>query len=319
MNRFVGLVTAGLLLSALFAWWIKGDLEMGWLVAWPVIIGVTVILVGLGSFALPRGFPRVAACLAAFPFGLLLAWVAASTTNHWPEPPSVARMEDARAIAADFGRLQDIARGLLRLPVEVGSAIADSADGVASKVSGRLTLEHRPPQVRIAVSFAVGPYAPLRLDVATDGALTPIEPLPAVGELVIRPDAVVRRYPDVPMIEVGGPGPFVPGRLVPVRLVRGEQDWEIAILQVAVGEDALAEVARVTRVELAAGMGRALRARGLAGTGIRTYFRPAGDRLMFFQRPSFEFQTRLAGGGFVNLRATLAGDSIVYEVAEIRR
>ena len=57
--RFVFVVTGAILASALFAWYVKGDLEMGWLAMGPIIVGFSVLASAAGSLLLPGGFPRV--------------------------------------------------------------------------------------------------------------------------------------------------------------------------------------------------------------------------------------------------------------------
>lgn len=314
MNRLGAVVIGAVLLAALFAWYVKGDLEMAWLWVGPTIVGVTLLLVGMGSVVtLPPGFPRFAAALAGLPFGILLAWAAASTTNTVPVPPAPERMAEARRMAADTERLERVARQTLGAPIAVGGALVDSTDGYTRKVSGRFGLERRDPRVRIIVSFAVGPREPLRLEVTASDALEVIETVPSAGRTILRPDAVLRRYPDTPLVEVGGSGPFAPGQAVPMRLMRGEDDWSIEVVRVLAEGQPLAPVRTLDRAEIVDAVTATLRAGGDRPSRIASYFQPAGARVLFMNGPSFDFQTPLAGGGFATVRASLRADTMVFE------
>lgn len=319
MNRLGAVVIGGVLLAGLFAWYVKGDLEAAWLWVGPAIVGVTLLLVGIGSLALPAGFPRFAAVLAGLPFGVLLAWAAASTTNTWPVPPSAQRMTEARHMAEDQERLERIARETMGAPVAVGGALVDSSDGYTRKVSNRFGLERRDPRVRIVVSFAVGPYEPLLLEVTGSDALEVIEPAPSPDRTILRPDAITRRYPDTPLVEVGGNGPFAPGQAVPMRLMRAEDDWSIDIVRVLADERPLAPVRTLDRAEIEAAITRTLRAAGERPARIATYFQPAGARVLFMNGPSFDFQAPLVGGGFATVRTSLSADSIAFELVTTYR
>jgi hypothetical protein len=144
-------------------------------------------------------------------------------------------------------------------------------------------------------------------------------PIREPSVLTIRPNAILRRYADVPLVEVGGAGPFSPGVLLPLRLMRGEEDWEVALLRIVSGSEPLAEIGRWTHADLMSRFTAVLRGRGEVPTGIRTYYRPAGDRVLFFQEPRFEFQAGLAGGGWADLRIALEGDSLAFQLVAIRR
>ncbi len=313
------IVATAILLAAGFAWYMKGDLEMGWLVVWPLIVGVTVLVAGVGSFLLPPGFPRAAVVLTAAPFGVLLAWLAATTLNSWRIPPAADHLAVARRIASDTVRLTDVARGALGAPVEIAEASVDSSDGAWRKVGGRLTLERREPRVRLTVTFAVGPRAPLRFEVTPGGELHVIQPLPDPAESVIRAEAITRRYPDVPHVEVGGQGPYAPGAPVPLRLMRAEDDWSIEIVRVLADGQPLEPRRTYSRAEIVAGLEAVLRSAGLQADRLVAYFRPAGARVTFFQAPAFEFIAPLLPRGTAGLRAVLDGDSLVFELGDVYR
>jgi hypothetical protein len=317
--KFSLVVLAAIAAALTFAWYVKGDLEVGWLVAMPAIVAVTIVVALVGSLSLPAGFPRIATALAAFPFGALTAWLAASTPNTWPVPPDPSLMNRARDLAADRPRLESIAREALAMPVEVGQALPDSAEGVRLKSSQSFRIQRRAPAVWVAVHFDVGPLQVLRLSMDSSGSPVPELPIREPSRLTIRPAAIRRRYADVPLVEVGGSGPFSPAALVPLRLMRGEEDWDVVLVRVLAGNDPLAEVGRWTHAQLASRFTAALRARGEEPTRIGTYYRPSADRVLFFQEPRFEFQARLRGGGYADLRIQLEDDSLAFQVVSIRR
>ena len=318
-TRFALVVLGAIALALLFAWYVKGDLELGWLVAMPAIVGVSVASAFVASLFLPAGFPRVAAALAVFPFGALIAWLAASTPNAWPVAPDPVLMGRARELAADRPRLETIAREALAMPVEVGAGVADSVAGLRMKVSESFRIEQRPAEVWVVVSFDVGPRQMLRLRLDSVGPPVPELPIRDPMSLTIRPNAILRRYADVPLVEVGGPGPFAPAALIPLRLMRGEEDWDVVLVRVVSGDEPLAETGRWTHADLVSRFTVTLRGRGEVPTRIGTYYRPAANRVLFFQEPRFEFQARLARGGYAHLRIELEGDSLAFQVVSIRR
>ncbi len=319
MNRFGLVIIPALVLAALFAWLVKGDLEMGWFVAGPAIAVVALGLALLGSVVVPPGFARAAVGLTAFPYGLLLAWVAAATPNQWPVTAAPEWLAQARLLTTSTQQLRELVEFDLGIPVELGGASVESTAGFRRKVSGRLLLERREPVVFVVVSFAVGPVRSVRYRVAADGDATLEPPSPDTGQLTIRPFAIERRFGGVPLVEVGGTGPVSPGQLVPLRRLRGDNDWDLVLIRIAADSEAIAEVGRHSRGTIEARFADALRRRGERATRIQTYFQPAGDRVLFMNRPSFDFQARLEASGFADLRARLDADSIVFEVLSVRR
>lgn len=322
MSRFVLVVSTTLAVATLYAWYMKGDLEMAWLAIGPLIVGGTVLLaLMLAWLLLPAGFPRAGAALAAFPFGVLLAWAAMFTPNHWRVSPEPARIAAAQAIAADADRVQASARAALGMPIELAAATVDTTPGAKTKRSGRLGLETRPAAVRVNASFAVGPYGVATFDVAradSGWALTPAGLPPEHDRIHVRPVAFTRRYPDVALVEVGGPDPFASGALVPVRLLQAEDDWSIEILAVIGEDEPLTVEGRLERAAIEARIRSVVAARGHDVDRIVTYFRPAGTRVLYMAAPAFDFQALLRGGGFAQVQAQLEGDSIAFTVGPIR-
>jgi hypothetical protein len=315
---FTAVVFLAVLVAVTFAWYVKGDLEMGWLVAMPAVAAVTLVAALIGGLFLPRGFPRVAVVLASLPFGLMIAWFAASTPNNWPVPPDPELMRRSGELASDLDRLGSVAHAALGLPVEVGHAMVDSVPGVRTKVSGRLGLERRPASVLVVVAFDVGPAEPLRLRLSESGDVVPVSPMPDVSRIRVARAALVRRYPQVPLVEVGGDGTFQPGALLPLRLMHGERDWELSLVRVMAGNEALPEVRRWAHDEVASRLAAALREGGRRPESIATYYRPSDDRVLYFQDAGFDFQARLAGGGRASLRVELEADSLAFRVVGVQ-
>jgi hypothetical protein len=317
--KFALVVVGAIAVALLFAWYVKGDLEMGWIVMMPAIVAVTVVSALIGSLLLPAGFPRVAAALAAFPFGALIAWLAASTSNVWQVPPDPALLRQAGELAADRARLESIARAALAMPVEVGTGAVDSVDGLRIKTPDSFRIERRQPEVWVVISFDVGPRQMLRLRLDSLGTPVPELPTREPTVLTVRPNAIERRYADFPLVEVGGNGTFSPAALVPFRLMRAEDNWDVALVRLVSGDDPLAEIGHWTHAELVSRFTATLLRRGEVPTHIRTYYRPAANRVLFFQEPRFEFQAALARGGYADLRIELDGDSLAFRVVAIRR
>jgi hypothetical protein len=321
LPRFVLVVTTTLVLAALLAWYLKGDLEMGWIAVGPIIVGVTAaIALGLAWILLPPGFPRAAAALAAFPFGVLFAWLAMSTPNAWYLETDPAHLEAANAIAADPARVQAAARRALDMPVEIEDATVNTTPGMLFKLPDRFGFDRRPAAVQVTAGFAIGPYGVIRLDVlpADTGWTLSAGSLPEAGRISVRPSAIQRRYPDVPLVEVGGPDPFVAGALAPLRLMRAEDDWAIAIVRIMADGEPLAERRRLDQGEIEERIRAAVRREGLSVERIVTYFRPAGLRVMFMAAPAFDFNALLREGGSAQVQARLEGDTIGFTVVSIR-
>lgn len=321
MPRFVLVVTTTLVLAALTAWYLKGDLEMGWIAVGPIIVAVTVgSALMLAWILLPPGFPRAAAALAAFPFGVLFAWLAMSTPNAWYLETDPAHLEAAAAIAADQARVQAAARRALDMPVEIEDASVNTTPGMLFKLPDRFGFDRRPAAVQVTARFAIGPYGVIRLDVLPADSGWTLSPgsLPEPGRISVRPSAIQQRYPDVALVEVGGPDPFLPGAHVPLRLMHAEDDWAIAIVRIMADGEPLIEQQRLDRAEIEESIRAALRRDGLSVERILAYFRPAGLRVMFMAAPAFDFNAILREGGFAQVQARLEGDTINFTVVSIR-
>lgn len=257
--------------------------------------------------------------MVAFPFGLLLAWLAMSTPHSWRQPPEAAWMERARAEANDRVALEALARQVLELPVEIAGVAVDSTDGMLWKVSGEWGLQRRPPSVRLTVGFAIGPRPPLRLAMSREGNLEPIETLPDTTAIVVSPEAVQRLYPQTTLVEFGGSGPFPPGSVMLLRLMEAEDDWSFVTAKLLADGKPWVELARMSRDEVASAITRVLAARGERALRITTYFQPAGRRVMYMAGPAFDFEVRLPARGFATIRAALVGEEVEFEVISVRR
>ncbi len=137
--------------------------------------------------------------------------------------------------------------------------------------------------------------------------------------LTVRAPALERRFPQARLIEAGGNGPYLPRDLVPVRIARGETDWDIVVFRIADGGEPLREVARYPREELMRRFAGAVNAAGIGPLESAViYFRPVKPQdVLFAWRPEFRFIGLLGNTRYwrAELVARLSGGEMEFVVA----
>jgi hypothetical protein len=292
------LILAGgwvLIAPALLAWWAKGDLEMAWLIAIPLVLGGSAAVGLAAGLILRHGAATGMAVGAATALGALYLYIAMETPHVWTVEPSRGLVAATGMLARDTAALEAAAREATGLPVEILGATPEFLPGAIRKPGFALRLTRREPAASLFVSFAVGPSTPLRFDVVGWPGVTSLqvrEPERAAAEagLRLRAEAFGRRLRGYDQIEIGGSGPFRPGDPVLVRAARSETDWDLIAYRVAIEGEPLRETRRYSRDEIVAAIAARLQAMGFGRPReISIYFRPVEPPTVTFTLPEFLF------------------------------
>ncbi len=293
-------------------WWVKGDLEMGWIIGLPAIVAGGLVFGGLSAFLLRSWRASLAMAGASVAWSAVLAYAALNTPNSWKQRP--AGLAAARRFASDRGAILKAVETTTGYAVEPQTpARVEATDSLVTKQGFSFALVRRPGRVRISVSFDVGPQSAAEFDEELRPVYVPSD------TLTVRAAALERRFPQARLIEAGGNGPYLPRDLVPVRIARAETDWDIVVFRIADGGEPLREVARYPREELMRRFADAVNAAGIGPLESAViYFRPVKAQDVFFEaRPEFRFIGLLANARYwrAELLARLSGGEMEFVVA----
>jgi hypothetical protein len=306
--------------NAVTAWWVKGDLEMAWLVGGPLIVAGGLLYGAIAAIVLRRGAGAAAAAfLGSCASAAGLAALAMYTPNGWSGAPPRAVTRAAERIAADPAALRAAAEKITHYPVQPATATVRYTPSLTRKIEFSFRLERRPAEAHIVFGFEAGPQDAFEfraVRAASGWGLEPVNarPLP----LTARREAFARLFPGIPLVEVGGSGPYAPGELIPVRLARSVTDWEVAVVRIAADGAALREIRRYSSAEIAAGLERAAARAGLGSIEhIYTYFRPiSAQEILFAAAPAFDFNAQLGGPRYAlaNMKARLSRGELSFDI-----
>jgi hypothetical protein len=318
-NRLLAASALLFFANAVTAWWVKGDLEMAWLVGGPLIVAGGIVFGAIAAIFLRRTAGAAAAFLVSCASAAGLAALAMYTPTGWSCAPPRAMTRAAERLAGDPAALRAAAEKITHYPVQPATATVRYTPSLTRKVEFSFRLERRPAEARIVFSFEAGPQDAFEFRVVRGGSGWGLEPVYARPlPLTARREAFARLFPGVPFVEVGGSGPYAPGELIPVRLARSATDWEIALVRIAAGDSALREIRRYSRAEIAAGLERAAARAGLGHIGhIYTYSRPiSAQDILFAAAPAFDFNLQLRSPRYAlaNMKTRLSGGELSFEV-----
>lgn len=309
--------------TAALAWWVKGDLELVWLIGVAVILGGS-LLVGLLSWVLLRNPEETAvATVAAIVLGIALLYIAMETPHGWKIPPSAEQIAAATAIANDTARIEAMARQTTGLPVEIAGALVEARDGWKAKKGFSFRFTRREPTIVLSVTFQAGPSRVLRFDVVQrDGTWEPVvrpDDLARMPEeFLVRAPAFERRLSESPWIEVGGGNPFQVGQLLLVLQARSEADWSFVLYRVGIDGEALRELRRYSGAEIREGLQRRATEAGLGRLRDPvTNFQPTESRTVRFGlEPKFYFNATLDHPRYawVRMFAHLSDGEVEYQI-----
>ena len=240
------------LATGAFAWWVKGDLEMVWLV-WMLVVPLAGTVIGfVAALALrtPVLPAAVSAVLVGPVAGVLALWGAIATPHAWDSPDRARVEHQATSLAADVARIETLARELLGAGVDVLALRVDGDSLVAE---------------------------PAALDSAR------------AAPWRINGDALRRRF-DAHALRLGksGASAWMPGTLLPLRLDRADDDWSLLVVRVG-GPDGLEVVREVSRDESRAGLARAAARAGREVRDVVVNFTPNHGGVTFEPAAGFDF------------------------------
>lgn len=243
------------LVVAAFAWWIKGDWEMGWLVWMAGMPVVGAVAGGLAALLLraPVAFPVFIASLSS----VLALWAVMSTPHGWTGSERASAERGAEALADSVARVEASARHALGAAVEVSGIQPSVQGGRIRKRPFTFFPDREPARVEVDATFALGPSRPLALTLEGDSLVAVATSLDTAraAPWVIRQAALERRF-DAPALTVGGHGPWGRGEVVAIRLERGRSDWSLLLVRVG-GAEGLETIREVSRRESRDGLARA--------------------------------------------------------------
>lgn len=294
-NRYGYLIAAIWIvgLNATLAWWVKGDLEMGWLIGMPVILAGGVVIGLVPGFVFRRVRPALLYLGASILASAVFLYAAIGTPHRWKSAPPAGLTDAANRFASDRAAIEAAAGRVTGYPVEPGiPAKVEIASGLATKQGFSFAITRSPAAARVVVTFDAGPAQAMQFDAVRSGGGWEMRPLKSdVERITIRPAALERRFPDARTIEAGGSGPYLRGQTLAVRAARSETDWEIALLRVMDEGQALREVRRYPQRELLERFRETVAAAGLAPLESAViYFRPVKRQdVLYTQGPEFRF------------------------------
>jgi len=319
-SRLVAAAIYILGLTAILAWWIKGDLEMTWLIGAPLLVAGA-CLIGLSTAALFRRLiPVLIATGASVLVGVIFVVIAIQTPNGWPVDPPRGMVRAATEFSRDRTVVESAVGRLTGLPVEVMETKIKRQPGWVSKEGFSFRLQRRPAAIAVVASFSAGPLDAVTFDmVGKNGDWIPVArpPRNTVG-MSFRQAAFLRRFPGAPLIEVGGQGPHAPGTPLLIRVARSATDWELVLFRVASNDKPLDEVKRYTRADVSSEFAKEIGQRGLGKAGnFIMHFQPSGSYpVLFLNAPEFRFFSTLdhRAHGSVSLLARLKENQVNFEI-----
>ncbi|MBX6363013.1 MAG: hypothetical protein IRZ00_04020 [Gemmatimonadetes bacterium] len=308
----------------LLAWWVKGDLEMAWLIGMPLIVGGAAVLGLASGLVLRRLQPTLATAAAATVLGAVCTYAAVNTRHAWSVPPSPLHRAAAQRFAADRAHLAREAERVSRVPVQLAEVRVVETPGWASKRGFSFAFDRHPARIVLELGFDAGPPGPLELEVVRRGGEWRLEPRPrppAPDGIRFRPAAFQRHFPDYATIEVGADGTIPLGTDVLVRAARAEDDYALAIFRVGAGVP-LQELRRYPRGEIVRRFTEALARSGApAPSRVVMYYAPSAQYPVTW-RPagSFDFFGMLEDPRWrvADLEARPAGDTVAFVVRQLR-
>ncbi len=306
--------------TTVLAWWIKGDLEMGWLIGAPLLVAGAG-LIGLSTaFLLRRFIPILIATGASVVLGMVFACIALQTPNGWRVDPPREMARAAAEFSQDRPAVEAAVSRVTGLPVEVMETRIETQPGWVSKEGFSFRLLRRPAGAAVVASFAAGPTDSVTFRmVEQEGQWVPVAHIPGnAGGMTLRQAAFERRFPSVPLIEVGGQGPHAPGALLLVRAARSATDWELVLFRVASKGRPLDEVNRFSRADILREFEKYVAERGLGRVGqVFMHYQPSGSYpVLFLNAPVFRFFGTLdhPAYGSIGLLAHLQDGRVKFEI-----
>ncbi|HEY8484731.1 MAG TPA: hypothetical protein VIL13_08985 [Longimicrobiales bacterium] len=316
MNRLIAAGVLTFLASGVLAWWVKGDLEMVWLLfmlIFPVAGGV----IGLIA-ALPLRAPILVSMTTIGPAAAALALAAAARTpNAWDSRERARVERQAASLAADLPRIEALARKLLGAGVDVSGAHPTVTGGRIRKEPFRFGLEREPAAAELRVHFALGPEYGLTLRLDGDSLVADSAQLEALRRARWRiTEAALRRRFDAHTVRLArneSKSEWVPGTLLPLRLDYGERDWTLLVLRIG-GPDGLEVVRTISRDESRAALAQAAARAGREVRDVVIYFTPNQGGVFFEHNVWFDFiGIPVDGSANLRLRARFSDDGYSYD------
>ncbi len=286
-KRSILAVALTALVAAVFAWWIKGDWEMGWLI-WLLVLPIGGGVLGLGFGLILRGgvlLPPVAGSLV----GGLALWVAMVTPHRWEGPDRAAAERREAELRRSPAVVEARAREALQAGVEISGFRSEVYGGWVHKRPFAFLPDHEPADVRLVVTFALGPDRGLTLRLEGDSLVADPASLDSARTAPwdIRQSALERRF-HVPALRVGGSRPWMPGDTIAIRLERGGSDWSFLLVRVG-GAEGLEPIREISRDETLPGLFRAAAQAGRDVYDVRIYFTPHYRGITYQPDGRFDF------------------------------
>jgi hypothetical protein len=326
-NRY-GYFFAGIWILALdgtLVWWVKGDLEMAWLIGIPVILAGGAVI-GLAPAVVVRESKRVLISVCASTLlSVLLLYAAMKTPHQWVSAPPGGLVAAANRFAADRAAIKSAVEKVTGYPVEPDiPAKAELTNSLVKKQGFSFSLSRTPASALVLVGFEAGPAETIRFDLFGSSGVPQMRPLKSdVGSIAIRAVSFERAFPDAGAIEVGGDGPYSRGQSLAVRAARSETDWSIVILRVMDGNRVLREVRTYSRDELLSRFRGTLAAAELGPLQSAViYFRPVKKpEVIFAGSSAFRFMGLLGDPLYwrAEVVARLSGDGSTMEFSVGRK
>ncbi|HEY8536202.1 MAG TPA: hypothetical protein VIL25_07120, partial [Vicinamibacterales bacterium] len=136
--------------SAVLGWWIKGDLEMGWL-PWMLIAPAAGAILGLLAALILRGHAVITTAVGLLS-GIIALWAAIVTPHRWAGT-DLARLERRAAALADAtADVEARARELLGAGVEVSGTKTTVTGGRVVKRPFRFVPDHEPAVATLSMA-----------------------------------------------------------------------------------------------------------------------------------------------------------------------
>lgn len=251
-------------------------------------------------------------------WSVVLAYAALQTPNSWKRPP--AGLEAAKRLASDREAIKIATENATGYPVDpVMPALVQATDSYITKEGFSFHLLRHPGILWVRSSFDVGPQAGIDFDVVESGGRWELRRrfVPS-NALTLRAPALRRKFPQARAIEAGGNGPYLPRDVLPVRIARGETDWDIVLLRIADGGEPLREIRRYSRDELMRRFSDLLNKEGIGPLESAViYFRPVRDQdVAFIDRSEFPFIGVLGNARYwrAEIVARLSGEDLQFAI-----
>jgi hypothetical protein len=323
MTRIIVAAILTAVATGALAWWLKGDLELAWLLVILVLLGASCVIGFVAALVVraPIAYAAVFAVAAAPMIGAVALMVAMETPNAWNSPGRTGMERQATSVAADLPRIEARVRELLGAGVDVLGTHVIVHGGRVRKEPLRFALEREPAVAEIHVDFALGPDRGLALRVDGDSLVADPAALDSARKAPwrINAEALERRF-DAPAMRLGRVGvpPWEQGTLLPLRLEYGEDDWSLLVLRVG-GPQGLEVVRTISRDESRDALARAAARTGREVSDVRIYFTPSYRGVTFEIGADFDFVgIPVDRRGSVPLVARFRDGDFVYETRTIR-